>query len=165
MYAELSVNSANAQAKIEEAAAEFQTKTCVKLVRKTLDEIATEGIPYYVNITSDSGLYRRRNFLYQRIAILRSQILTETKAFMTEKSTVIHEFCHALGMNHEQSRSDRDNHLKVLFENINEDKKYNLEKEKTLDNNPYDYYSLMQYGLYVSVNTAVVIETFLDICM
>lgn len=32
--------------------------------------------------------------------------------------TVQHELLHALGFNHEQTRSDRDNHIKVLLHNV-----------------------------------------------
>uniref|UniRef100_A0A3P8S192 Metalloendopeptidase n=1 Tax=Amphiprion percula TaxID=161767 RepID=A0A3P8S192_AMPPE len=32
--------------------------------------------------------------------------------------TVQHELLHALGFNHEQTRSDRDNHIKVMLQNI-----------------------------------------------
>ncbi|KAJ8298379.1 hypothetical protein KUTeg_024910 [Tegillarca granosa] len=66
------------------------------------------------------------------------------------KSTALHEFCHALGMQHEQSRKDRDKHVIVNFDNVNENEKSNFEKEETLDKNPYDYYSVMQYELKVT---------------
>ncbi|KAJ8297956.1 hypothetical protein KUTeg_024487 [Tegillarca granosa] len=59
----------------------------------------------------------------------------------------MHEFCHAIGMQHEQSRNDRDKHVKVHFDNIEAKNKYNLAKEKTMDKNPYDYFSIMQYEL------------------
>lgn len=66
-------------------------------------------------------------------------------------STVLHEFCHAIGMHHEQSRSDRDKHVIVHYDNIEAKNKYNLNKENTLDNNPYDYTSIMQYALQVGI--------------
>ncbi|KTG31929.1 hypothetical protein cypCar_00001271, partial [Cyprinus carpio] len=64
-------------------------------------------------------------------------------------STVQHELLHALGFNHEQTRSDRDNHIQVIWENISDDMKYNFNKINTLNQGtPYDYSSVMQYERY-----------------
>uniref|UniRef100_W5UM60 Metalloendopeptidase n=1 Tax=Ictalurus punctatus TaxID=7998 RepID=W5UM60_ICTPU len=61
-------------------------------------------------------------------------------------NTVQHELLHALGFNHEQTRSDRDNHIRILWENIIENMKYNFDKIATLNQGtPYDYDSVMQY--------------------
>ncbi|KAM9318782.1 high choriolytic enzyme 1-like [Pholidichthys leucotaenia] len=64
-------------------------------------------------------------------------------------STVQHELLHALGFNHEQTRSDRDNHIRVHWENIIDDMVYNFYKIDTLNQGtPYDYNSVMQYHRY-----------------
>ncbi|XP_008403268.1 low choriolytic enzyme-like [Poecilia reticulata] len=64
-------------------------------------------------------------------------------------STVQHELLHALGFNHEQTRSDRDNHIRVHWDNIIEGMEYNFYKINTLNQGtPYDYNSVMQYERY-----------------
>ncbi|XP_069034042.1 low choriolytic enzyme-like [Embiotoca jacksoni] len=63
--------------------------------------------------------------------------------------TVQHELLHALGFNHEQTRSDRDNHIAVYWDNIIDDMEYNFYKIDTLNQGtPYDYNSVMQYERY-----------------
>ncbi|XP_026147458.1 high choriolytic enzyme 1-like isoform X2 [Mastacembelus armatus] len=64
-------------------------------------------------------------------------------------STVQHELLHALGFNHEQTRSDRDSYIRVNWENIIEGMEYNFYKINTLNQGtPYDYNSVMQYERY-----------------
>ncbi|XP_071400316.1 hatching enzyme 1.2-like isoform X1 [Centroberyx affinis] len=77
------------------------------------------------------------------------QVVSLSRQGCLYHSTVQHELLHALGFNHEQTRSDRDNHIRVYWENIINDMKYNFDKIKTLNQGtPYDYNSVMQYERY-----------------
>lgn len=61
---------------------------------------------------------------------------------------VVHEMAHALGMWHEQSRSDRDDYITIVEENIKDDRKSNFKKHIAdgIDIGSYDCGSLMHYG-------------------
>ncbi|XP_041795805.1 high choriolytic enzyme 1-like [Chelmon rostratus] len=61
--------------------------------------------------------------------------------------TVQHELLHALGFSHEQCRADRDQHIRILAQNILEGEDYNFDKLNTLNQEtPYDYGSVMHYS-------------------
>ncbi|XP_062573333.1 protein SpAN-like, partial [Saccostrea cucullata] len=63
-------------------------------------------------------------------------------------STTVHEMAHAIGQFHEQSRNDRDNHVTMVWSNIdNGQNNNNMQKHNTFDYNPYDYQSVLQYSL------------------
>ena len=61
-------------------------------------------------------------------------------------STYIHEIFHALGSFHTQQRSDRDQHVNIVFDNVVENAKSNFK----LSSNPicgcYDCNSIMHYS-------------------
>ena len=60
---------------------------------------------------------------------------------------VQHELNHALGFQHEQTRSDRDSYVRINWQNIIQRSAYNFQKHDTNNlNTPYDYSSIMHYG-------------------
>ncbi|KAJ7338784.1 hypothetical protein JRQ81_012686 [Phrynocephalus forsythii] len=65
-------------------------------------------------------------------------------------ATIEHEFLHALGFWHEQSRSDRDDYVTIMRDRIQDGREHNFNKydDKTSDflNVPYDYTSVMHYS-------------------
>ncbi|CAB1339615.1 unnamed protein product [Coregonus sp. 'balchen'] len=62
-------------------------------------------------------------------------------------SVVQHELLHALGFNHEQTRSDRDSNVQILTQNIIPGMEFNFRKIDTINlGTPYDYNSVMHYS-------------------
>jgi len=59
----------------------------------------------------------------------------------------IHEIGHALGLWHEQSRSDRDQHITVVLENVAPEHRHNFDKHVLdgKDLGKYDFGSIMHY--------------------
>lgn len=60
----------------------------------------------------------------------------------------VHEIGHAMGLWHEQSRSDRNSYIRIVWENIDEPHRYNFDQHLTdgKDVGEYDYGSIMHYG-------------------
>ncbi|KAF8796195.1 Zinc metalloproteinase nas-15 like protein [Argiope bruennichi] len=70
-----------------------------------------------------------------------------------KKGVILHEMMHSLGFLHEQTRYDRDDHVRVLWDNIVPGMEPNFSKmrpsEIDLLDLGYDYESIMHYGAYM----------------
>lgn len=67
----------------------------------------------------------------------------------TSEVVMIHEIGHTLGYIHEQTRSDRDNYVRILFENIQDGAESQFRKnENSLNLGEFDIKSTMMYGAY-----------------
>jgi len=63
----------------------------------------------------------------------------------------VHEFGHTLGMAHEQTRPDRDNNLKIIWDNIQGGAKSQYQtNQQAYTAKPYCYASVMHYGRYAA---------------
>ncbi|XP_050984028.1 meprin A subunit beta isoform X2 [Labeo rohita] len=135
---ELAVNlSLNYKGVILRAFEQFRLKSCIDFKPR-----ATEN--FYISVESRTGCWSYVGRIFpggQTLSIGNGCGL---------KSIAEHEFLHALGFWHEQSRYDRDDYVTINFENIitgqeSNFNKYN-ESESTTQGTPYDYYSVMHYG-------------------
>uniref|UniRef100_A0A674N1P3 Metalloendopeptidase n=1 Tax=Takifugu rubripes TaxID=31033 RepID=A0A674N1P3_TAKRU len=77
----------------------------------------------------------------------RSQTVSLSRRGCVFPQIVQHEMLHALGFNHEQTRSDRDQHVRILLNNVIRGQEHNFRRINTNNlGTPYDYNSVMHYG-------------------
>ena len=71
-----------------------------------------------------------------------------------EVSTIVHELGHVVGFWHEHSRPDRDQYIRINWDNIHWSRMFNFNKLPTKEidsmNVSYDYRSIMHYESQVS---------------
>ncbi|KAJ8388859.1 hypothetical protein AAFF_G00126150 [Aldrovandia affinis] len=127
----------NAKGVILKAFEQFYLKTCIGFKLQETEQ-------NYISVQKESGC-----FSYVGNVLIGGQILSIGNG-CDQIGIVEHEFLHALGFFHEQSRYDRDNYITIIWENIEKDKEHNFRKilknESTTQGTPYDYNSLMHYG-------------------
>ncbi|XP_075912547.1 uncharacterized protein LOC116940914 isoform X2 [Petromyzon marinus] len=121
--------------KIQEAALEFEKKTCVRFIPRSNE---TD----YIYIHAKDGNW---SFLGHQG---RDQALSLEPGKVT-KGVVLHEFMHALGFHHEHCRSDRDDHVMVLSHNLRPEWVNDMRKTSNEHNlrTPYDYSSVTHYSM------------------
>lgn len=121
---------------IASAISEYHAKTCIKFVPRTNQRD-------YIHIVKGSGCSSSvgRVGRGQQVSLGRGCVY---------KGIVEHEFMHALGFWHEQSRADRDKNVEIIWNNINPAMKYNFMKYTLTQiqhlNAPYDTCSVMHYS-------------------
>ncbi|XP_037538433.1 high choriolytic enzyme 1 [Nematolebias whitei] len=121
---------------IENGLQSFSQVSCIRFIRHTNQRD-------YLSIQSHNGCY---SYVGRRGS---AQTVSLDRQGCIYHSTVQHELLHALGFNHEQCRSDRDQYIRVVWENIQSGLAYAFDKLNTLNmNTPYDYNSVMQYHRY-----------------
>uniref|UniRef100_A0A672YR69 Metalloendopeptidase n=1 Tax=Sphaeramia orbicularis TaxID=375764 RepID=A0A672YR69_9TELE len=121
---------------IERGLFSFHDVSCIRFIKRTSQRD-------YLNIQSLNGCYsyigRRGNG--QNLSLRRSGCVYH--------DTVQHELLHALGFHHEQKRSDRDQYIRVVLENVTPGLSHNFDKVATLNQGTtYDYGSVMHYSKY-----------------
>ncbi|XP_070691051.1 low choriolytic enzyme-like [Pempheris klunzingeri] len=95
----------------------------------------------FVDIQSRSGCF---SFVGRRGG---GQIVSLSRQGCVFQQVIQHELLHALGFNHEQTRSDRDMHVRIQLQNVIRGMEHNFFKIQTRNlGTPYDYNSVMHYG-------------------
>lgn len=121
---------------IERGLKSFASRTCIRFRRRKREED-------FLDIQSREGCY---SYVGRQGG---GQVVSLNRQGCVYHEIVQHELLHALGFDHEQTRSDRDKHVRILFENIIPGLEYAFRKIETNNlGTPYDYSSVMQYGRY-----------------
>ncbi|KAL4630987.1 meprin A subunit beta [Arapaima gigas] len=127
----------NAKGVVLKAFEQYRLKTCI-------DFKPWEGEQNYISVFKGSGCFSsvgNRRVGKQQLSIGSN---------CDHIATVEHEFFHALGFWHEQSRSDRDDYVTVVWNQISAGKEHNFNKYSDAMssslNVPYDFASVMHYS-------------------
>ncbi|KHJ94434.1 shTK domain protein [Oesophagostomum dentatum] len=116
---------------------EYSTYTCIQWVPKTNNDVN------YVYIFPDRGCY-------SMVGKIGGKQSLSLGSGCIQKGIIIHELMHAVGFFHEQSRTDRDDFITILWNNIQPGMQGQFEKygQGTIQSlgTTYDYASIMHYG-------------------
>jgi len=121
------------------ALAKYASVTCYEFVERTNEAD-------YIEITNQSGCW---SYVGKQGGKQQISLQSGNPGCVFE-GIVIHEFMHAMGFFHEQSRYDRDQYVTINWDNIccNADGNFGIASADytTLHDQPYDYKSIMHYG-------------------
>ncbi|XP_053301803.1 low choriolytic enzyme-like isoform X2 [Pleuronectes platessa] len=113
---------------------DFERRTCIRFVTRTRQRA-------YLSFEPRNGCASLLGTVGDK------QVVSLQRSGCIQRGIIQHEVLHALGFYHEHTRSDRDQYVKINWENID---KYNFINFRKMDtdnlNTPYDYTSVMHYG-------------------
>ncbi|XP_040267781.1 embryonic protein UVS.2-like [Bufo bufo] len=112
---------------------EFESLTCVRFINRTVEV-------NYLNIISSDGCssYVGQNGGAQPVRLLAPACMS--------RGIIQHELNHALGFQHENSRSDRGSYITINYKNVKRGMENNFDiQDGTTLGLPYDYTSVMHY--------------------
>ncbi|KAL4224538.1 hypothetical protein ACF0H5_015240 [Mactra antiquata] len=125
----------------------WEYKTCIKFVPWT-DQLQNElGETRYIKFFSAGSCFSRTG-----LETFQPQLFGLGKGCL-KMFTIIHELGHSIGMVHTMERIDRDLYIDINYDNINEASRRNFDTTLSRDilyntyNTPYDYKSIMHYGV------------------
>uniref|UniRef100_A0A8D0AU73 Metalloendopeptidase n=1 Tax=Sander lucioperca TaxID=283035 RepID=A0A8D0AU73_SANLU len=120
---------------IVEGLRSFAESTCIRFTP------LANGQRDFVDIQSRGGCF---SFVGRRG---NGQVVSLSRQGCVFRQIIQHELLHALGFNHEQTRSDRDQHVRIQLQNVIRGMEHNFRKINTRNlGTPYDYGSVMHYG-------------------
>ncbi|XP_029716337.1 seminal metalloprotease 1 [Aedes albopictus] len=127
---------------IRKAMDTIESVSCIKFVE------AGQMAKKYVNIVFEKpGCYAILGYQAKPQRLNLTPARVGFKCFRI--GTIMHELLHALGFVHQQSAADRDKYVKILWKNIEPERKHNFKKYKYSEvsdfNVKYDYGSVMHY--------------------
>ncbi|KAM3605108.1 uncharacterized protein V6R79_020895 [Siganus canaliculatus] len=127
----------NAKGVILKAFEQYRLKSCIDFTPWTGEE-------NYISIFKGDGCFSSVG--NRKVGKQRLSIGTNCDRI----ATIEHEFLHALGFWHEQSRSDRDDYVDIMWDRIRDDYEHNFNTyDDTTSSSlgvPYDYGSMMHYS-------------------
>lgn len=118
----------------------YERYTCLRFQPRTRRSV------YYIRIVSNLdgcfsmvGMMDRRN---------QPQVVSLQSYYCTTMGTIIHELAHAVGLLHEHQRPNRDDYVRVIYENVVPAYRNQFTKDQgaTSFGYRYDYGSIMHYS-------------------